>query len=69
MTTMISSTLQAIRGLEKVKARLEKTHKLQILAVDEEIENLQKSCPHTNAYDAGWEGGRYTSCPDCGKDW
>ena len=66
MTATISPILTAVRSLEKVKERLQKTHRLEIQAVDEEIRNIQKLCPHMNGSMDGWEGGRYYSCPDCG---
>lgn len=66
MSATISATLTAVRSLEKLKTRLEKTHRLQLSAVDEEIRNLQKLCPHMNGHMEGWEGGRYFNCPDCG---
>jgi hypothetical protein len=66
MTATISTILTAVRSLEKIKDRLERTHRLQIEAVNEEIRNIQKLCPHMNGGMEGWEGGRYLNCPDCG---
>lgn len=64
--SLTATTLRAIKSLEKVKTRLEKTHRLQLSAVDEEIANLQKTCEHPNGRTQGWEGGRYFQCDDCG---
>ena len=61
--------LPSIRHLEKVRLELIKTHKLQLNAVDNQINDIRKTCPHTNSYSSGWEGGRFTNCLDYGMDW
>ena len=38
------------------------------LTIKKEIDKIQAQCNHANASMEGWEGGRYSSCPECGYD-